>query len=103
MSGFCWPPPCPSLVRTDAAGSYSDWADSCSGFGNSDCSLAAPGNDCRLAFGWGQWFGTSGWCWHCKRFEKQGEDTGNWVIEEWVGVEEEGVSLRWSGCGVAVG
>lgn len=40
-------------------------------------------------------------CWYCKHFVMEEGGTGSWVGEEWVGVEEEGVFLRWLGSGGA--
>lgn len=62
---------------------------------------AFPGNDCKLAFGWGHQVGMAWNYWHCKNFVREVGGTGSWVKEEWVGVEEEGVSPRWLDSGVA--
>lgn len=60
---------------------------------------AFPGCDCKLAFDLGHWVDMAWSYWHCRRFEREGGDTGSWVLGEWV-VEGEEVYL---GCLGSVG
>lgn len=57
-------------------------SDRCSGPGNPVHSWAFPGNDCKVAFGWGHQVGMAWRYWNCKYFVMEVGGTGSWVGEE---------------------